>query len=185
MSGTDDIAAVLSGEAEGCCLAGKAEKLLRALPEASIDAMVTDPPAGIAFMGKCWDGDRGGRDRWIAWLAGILGEALRTLKPGAHAFIWALPRTSHWTGMAIEDAGFEIRDCAYYAFGTGFPKSLDVSKAIDEELYRRWLAERPHLGQQLRFLRRAFGPAVFGAYDRTLRRKAVAERVVIRGRPMR
>ena len=97
----------------------------------SIDAIVTDPPAGISFMGKAWDGDRGGRDQWIAWLRGIMRTAMGLLKPGGHALVWALPRTSHWTATAIEDAGFEIRDVVVHLFGTGFPKSLDVSKAID------------------------------------------------------
>lgn len=59
-------------------------------------------------------------------------ECLRVMKPGAHGLVWALPRTSHWTATALEDAGFEIRDCVYHLFGSGFPKSLDVSKAIDK-----------------------------------------------------
>ena len=100
----------------------------------SIDAIVTDPPSGIEFMGKDWDSDKGGRDHWIAWLAGIMRRALVLLKPGGHALVWALPRTSHWTATAVEDAGFEIRDVGIHLFGTGFPKSLDVSKAIDEAL---------------------------------------------------
>jgi site-specific DNA-methyltransferase (adenine-specific) len=101
------------------------------LEPCSIDALVTDPPAGIAFMGKAWDSDKGGREQWVAWLAGILRGAHRALKPGAHALVWALPRTAHWTMSALEDAGFEIRDVVTHLFGTGFPKSLDVSKAID------------------------------------------------------
>ncbi len=102
------------------------------LDDACIDALVTDPPAGIGFMGKDWDGDKGGRDQWITWLAEIMREALRVLKPGGHALVWALPRTSHWTATALENAGFEIRDVGLHLFGTGFPKSLDVSKAIDK-----------------------------------------------------
>jgi hypothetical protein len=104
---------------------------LAALATASVDALVTDPPAGIGFMGKEWDGDRGGRGAWVGWMTGIMRECLRVLKPGAHGFVWALPRTSHWTATALEDAGFEIRDVVTHHFGTGFPKSLDVSKAID------------------------------------------------------
>ena len=80
------------------------------LPDNCVDAIVTDPPAGISFMGKSWDADKGGRDAWIAWLAEILRECLRVAKPGAHMFCWALPRTSHWTATAIEDAGWGIRD---------------------------------------------------------------------------
>lgn len=104
---------------------------LASLEPGTVDALVTDPPAGIGFMGKDWDGDKGGRDAWVAWLAGIMRLCLRAMKPGAHGFVWALPRTSHWTATALEDAGFEIRDVVTHHFGTGFPKSLDVSKAID------------------------------------------------------
>lgn len=92
-------------------------------PPCSFDAMVTDPPAAISFMGRDWDGDKGGRRRWIAWLAERMYAAKRALKPGAHALVWALPRTSHWTGMAIEDGGLEIRDCIHHVFGSGMPKS--------------------------------------------------------------
>uniref|UniRef100_A0A6M3INS7 Putative methyltransferase n=1 Tax=viral metagenome TaxID=1070528 RepID=A0A6M3INS7_9ZZZZ len=98
----------------------------------SIDALVTDPPAGIAFMGKKWDGDKGGRKQWIAWMTGVMGEVYRVMKPGAHGLVWALPRTSHWTATALEDAGFEIRDICLHIFGTGFPKSHNVGKAIDQ-----------------------------------------------------
>jgi SAM-dependent methyltransferase len=108
---------------------GSCESVLRDLPDCSVDAVVTDPPAGISFMGRAWDSDKGGRDQWIAWLAGIMRECLRVLRPGGHALVWALPRTSHWTATAVEDAGFEIRDVHHHIFGTGFPKSLDVAKA--------------------------------------------------------
>ena len=111
---------------------GDSEALAASLPPESVDAIVTDPPSGIGFMGKEWDKDKGGRDKWIAWLAGILRGAMAALKPGGHALVWALPRTSHWTATAVEDAGFEIRDVVMHLFGSGFPKSLDVSKAIDD-----------------------------------------------------
>lgn len=93
---------------------------------------MTDPPAGIGFMGKDWDKDKGGRDHWIAWMTEVMRECLRVLKPGAHGLVWALPRTSHWTATALENAGFDIRDVVTHLFGTGFPKSMDVSKAIDK-----------------------------------------------------
>lgn len=105
---------------------------LKKLEDNSVDALVTDPPAGIAFMGKHWDSDKGGRDYWIKWMSEVMQECLRVLKPGAHGLVWSLPRTSHWTAMALEDAGFEIRDCITHLFGSGFPKSLDISKAIDK-----------------------------------------------------
>lgn len=111
---------------------GKAERVLPQLPDASVDAIVTDPPAAVSFMNREWDSDRGGRDQWVEWLTEVLTEATRCLKPGGHALVWALPRTSHWTALAIEDAGLEIRDCVLHLFGSGFPKSLDVSKAIDK-----------------------------------------------------
>jgi site-specific DNA-methyltransferase (adenine-specific) len=102
------------------------------MEDASVDAIVTDPPAGIGFMGKNWDHDKGGRDAWIKWMATIAAECLRVLKPGGHALVWSLPRTSHWTATAWENAGFEPRDRIIHCFGSGFPKSLDVSKAIDK-----------------------------------------------------
>ena len=111
---------------------GDAADIASVVAPESIDAIVTDPPSGIGFMGRSWDSDKGGRDHWIAWLAGIMRTALGLLKPGGHALVWALPRTSHWTATAVEDAGFEIRDVVMHLFGSGFPKSLDVSKAIDE-----------------------------------------------------
>lgn len=119
---------------------GDASVVLRGLVDASVDALVTDPPSAIGFMGKEWDSDKGGRDNWIAWLAGILGESMRVMKPGAHALVWAIPRTSHWTGMAIELAGFEIRDRITHLFGTGMNKSAYVLKPAAEDW---WLARKP------------------------------------------
>jgi hypothetical protein len=83
-------------------------------------------------MDKHWDAARDGRDVWIATMSALYVDALRVLKPGAHALVWTIPRTSHWTATALEDAGFEIRDVVTHLFGTGFPKSRDVSKAIDK-----------------------------------------------------
>lgn len=101
--------------------------------ENTIDSMVTDPPAGISFMNKHWDSDKGGRDNWIKDMEIIYRECYRVLKPGAHGFVWALPRTSHWTTMALENAGFEIRDIVTHVFGSGFPKSYNISKGIDKK----------------------------------------------------
>jgi site-specific DNA-methyltransferase (adenine-specific) len=83
-------------------------------------------------MDHVWDADKGGRDEWIGWLTEILIECRRVLKPGAHALLWALPRTSHWTATALEDAGFEIRDVISHVYNTGLPKTLDVAKAINK-----------------------------------------------------
>jgi site-specific DNA-methyltransferase (adenine-specific) len=108
--------------------------VLRSLPSCSVDALVIDPPSGIAFMSKQWDRDKGGRDGWVGWFAEVMTECHRVMKPGAHALVWALPRTSHWTSLAIEQAEFEIRDILMHIFGTGFPKSTDVSKQVDRAL---------------------------------------------------
>lgn len=113
-------------------ISGDCLEIIKTFESNSIDSLVTDPPAGISFMGKAWDSDKGGRDAWIAWMTEVMAECLRVLKPGAHALVWAIPRTSHWTTTALENAGFEIRDVVTHLFGTGFPKSLDVSKAIDK-----------------------------------------------------
>lgn len=112
--------------------AGDSLRTLAQFENDSVDSLVTDPPAGISFMGKDWDADKGGRDAWIAWLTEVMRECHRVLKPGAHGLVWALPRTSHWTATALENAGFEVRDRVQHIFGSGFPKSLDVSKAIDK-----------------------------------------------------
>ena len=129
---------VLSGAARWHIEQGDSAKVAPSIPDASIDAIVADPPAGIAFMGKAWDGDKGGKEHWIEWLAGILREAFRVLKPGGHMVLWALPRTSHWTAEAIERAGFEIRDVLVHLQGAGFPKSLSVEKAIGGEDGKAW-----------------------------------------------
>jgi hypothetical protein len=106
--------------------------VLKTLADCSVDAIVTDPPAGIAFMGKEWDRDKGSKADWIQWMQSVADQCLRVIKPGGHALVWAIPRTSHWTGTAWEDAGWQPRDKIYHVFGSGFPKSLDVSKAIDK-----------------------------------------------------
>lgn len=101
---------------------GDSAILLKDFKENSIDSIVTDPPAGISFMNKDFDKDKGGRIQWVAWLSSIMQECLRVLKPGGHTLVWALPRTSHWTATAIEDAGFEIRDMVVHLQSQGFPQ---------------------------------------------------------------
>ena len=98
--------------------------VLRSMPEASVDSVVTDPPYGLAFMGKKWDYDVPSEDIWR--------ECLRVLKPGGHLLAFAGTRTQHRMAVRIEDAGFEIRDMIAWVYGSGFPKSLDVSKVIDK-----------------------------------------------------
>lgn len=97
--------------------------VLRTMPDNSMDAIVTDPPYGLKFMGKRWDCDVPSVDIWA--------ECLRVLKPGGHLLAFAGTRTQHRMACRIEDAGFEIRDMIAWVYGSGFPKSLDVSKALD------------------------------------------------------
>lgn len=112
---------------EGDCL-----EVLKTVPSSCVDSVVTDPPAGIDFMKLGWDSDKGGRTAWIAWLTSVMGECYRVLKPGGHVLVWALPKTSHWTATAVEDAGFEIRDVITHLTGNNsFPKSTNISKALD------------------------------------------------------
>jgi DNA modification methylase len=96
---------------------------MRRMEDNSVDSIVTDPPYGLSFMGKKWDYDVPGVDVWA--------ECLRVLKPGGHLLAFAGTRTQHRMAVRIEDAGFEIRDMIAWVYGSGFPKSLDVSKAID------------------------------------------------------
>jgi len=103
---------------------GDCLEVLRTMPDCSVDAVVTDPPYGLAFMGKRWDYD-------VPSVA-IWAECLRILKPGGHLLAFAGTRTQHRMAVRIEDAGFEIRDMIAWVYGSGFPKSLDVSKAIDK-----------------------------------------------------
>jgi site-specific DNA-methyltransferase (adenine-specific) len=97
---------------------------LRELPDCSVDSVVTDPPYGLSFMGKKWDYDVPSVEVWA--------ECLRVLKPGGHLLAFAGTRTQHRMAVRIEDAGFEIRDMIAWVYGSGFPKSHDVSKAIDK-----------------------------------------------------
>lgn len=105
--------------------AGDCREVMRSLPDASVDAVITDPPYELAFMGKRWD------STGIAYDSKVWSEALRVLKPGGHLLAFGGTRTWHRLAVAIEDAGFEIRDSIAWIYGSGFPKSLDVSKAID------------------------------------------------------
>lgn len=112
-------------------LHGSCKDVGEVLAPNTIDAIVTDPPAGIAFMGKAWDKDRGGRDKWIEWLSDLFAGAYNALKPGGYGLVWAIPRTSHWTATALEDAGFEIRNRVSHLYLSGFPKSRDLARDFD------------------------------------------------------
>lgn len=116
--------------------------ILRTLPDASFHGCLTDPPYGLSFMGKAWDHGVPGSEVW--------SEVLRVLKPGAMLLAFGGTRTHHRLMCAIEDAGFEIRDCLMWLYGSGFPKSLDIGKARDKQAG----AERPIV----RSLGRSFRP---------------------------
>lgn len=156
---------------------GDCRDVLPTLAAGSVDAVVSDPPAGIAFMGQDWDDpdtfplrDRGklpggplpqqtphkhergfangmiysksrkARDAFIDFMTAVMAECLRVARPGAHALVWSLPRTSHWTATAIEDAGWIIEDRIAHIFGTGFPKHKSKLKPAVEDW---WLATKP------------------------------------------
>jgi site-specific DNA-methyltransferase (adenine-specific) len=107
---------------EGNCL-----EVMKTMEADSIDSIVTDPPYELGFMGKSWDSSG------IAFNVEVWQEALRVLKPGGHLIAFSGSRTYHRMAVAIEDAGFEIRDQIMWVYGSGFPKSHDVSKAIDKQ----------------------------------------------------
>jgi DNA modification methylase len=127
---------------QGDCMAR-----LKELDENSVDAIVTDPPYELGFMGKAWD------NTGIANDVKMWRECLRVLKPGGHLLSFGGSRTYHRMACAIEDAGFEIRDQIMWVYASGMPKSLDVSKAIDkaggraENWFGPWLrVERERIG---------------------------------------
>jgi len=94
------------------------------MPANSIDTIITDPPYGLSFMGKSWDYDVPTVETWK--------ECLRVLKPGGTALIFAGSRTQHRMAVNIEDAGFILKDCIMFLYGSGFPKATDISKQLDK-----------------------------------------------------
>jgi len=113
--------------------------ILPTLADNSIDSIVTDPPYELGFMGKKWDSSG------IAYSVELWQQCLRVLKPGGHLLSFGGTRTYHRVAVAIEDAGFELRDSIAWLYGSGFPKSLDVSKAIDK-------GQGQNLQRQLQFV---------------------------------
>jgi len=104
---------------QGNCL-----DIIKQMADNSVDAIVTDPPYGLSFMGKKWDYDVPSVEIWQ--------ECLRVLKPGGYLLSFAGTRTQHRMAVRIEDAGFEIRDMIAWVYGSGFPKSLNIGKAVDK-----------------------------------------------------
>ena len=105
-------------------LQGDCLEVMRKATSNSIDTIITDPPYGLSFMGKKWDYDVPKVEIWK--------ECLRVLKPGGTALIFAGSRTQHRMAVNVEDAGFELKDCMLWIFGSGFPKATDISKQLDK-----------------------------------------------------
>lgn len=141
-------------------LLGDCRDVLPTLPNASVDALACDPPYEINFMGRGWDASG------IAYDTTMWRECWRVLKPGAHLLAFGATRTYHRLAVAIEDAGFEIRDSIHWIYGNGFPKGQDIAKGIDKRRNDRdevlqvtaWLAAaRDAAGWTNRKLNEAFG----------------------------
>lgn len=118
---------------------GDCREVLKQLPDCSVDAIVTDPPYELGFMGKAWD------STGVAYQVEVWQECLRVLMAGGHLLAFGGSRTYHRLACAIEDAGFQIRDQIMWVYGSGFPKSLNISKAIDKQAG----AEREVIGQKM------------------------------------
>lgn len=103
---------------------GDCQAVMQQYPDNHFTSILTDPPYGLSFMNKAWDHSVPGKEFWV--------EALRVCKPGAMMLCFGGTRTYHRLTCAIEDAGWEIRDCLMWLYGSGFPKSLDISKTIDK-----------------------------------------------------
>ena len=131
---------------------GDCIETMRTLPDNSVDSIVTDPPYELGFMNKSWD------STGIANNVEMWKECLRVLKPGGHLLSFGGTRTYHRMACAIEDAGFEVRDQMQWLYGSGFPKSMDVSKAIDKKLG----AEREVIGT---CKRSGKGSGILGAFE--------------------
>jgi DNA modification methylase len=120
---------------QGDCL-----EVLKTLPSESVEAIVTDPPYELGFMGKSWDntGIANNKEMWK--------ECLRVLKPGGYLLSFGGTRTYHRMASAIEDAGFEVRDMIEWVYGSGFPKSLNIGKAVDklQGNDREWISKNPN-----------------------------------------
>lgn len=107
-------------------LPGDNRETLKTIPDNSIDAIVTDPPYGIDFLGKAWDANTGALETYQ--------QCLRVLKPGGHILAFSASRTYHHLAITLEQAGFEIRDQIMWIYSSGFPKSQDVGRSIQRSL---------------------------------------------------
>ncbi len=146
-------------------ICGDALAVLQTLVPESLDAVVTDPPYGLEFMGKAWDGPEGFRQSlpdaeagddqgeghpslqpstaqaghlFHTWSEAWARACLRVLKPGGHLVAFGGSRTYHRLACAIEDAGFEIRDQLMWLYASGWPKNLDIAKALHDTTWDGW-----------------------------------------------
>jgi len=126
---------------------GDCIEIMKEIPDNSIDAVCTDPPYNLHFMSKEWD-KKGTPKEYQAWTQEWATEVMRVLKPGAHMLVFAIPRMYHRMVCGVEDAGFDIHDQIDWIQGAGFPKGLDLSKAIDKhfgkENERKIIYENPN-----------------------------------------
>jgi len=106
------------------------------MPDNFVDTIITDPPYGLSFMGKKWDYDVPSVEIWQ--------ECLRVLKHGGTALIFAGSRTQHRMAVNVEDAGFILKDCIMWLYGSGFPKATDISKQLDKGHERKVIGENPN-----------------------------------------
>ena len=126
-------------------ICGDCLEVMKLIPDNSVDSIVTDPPYELGFMGKSWD------STGIANSIELWRQCLRVLKPGGYLLSFSATRTYHRMASAIEDAGFEIRDMIEWVYGSGFPKSLNIGKAVDKlQGNKREVFKYEHWGRQNR-----------------------------------
>lgn len=152
---------------------GNSLELLKQLDDNSIDSIVTDPPYELGFMGKSWD------KTGIAYNIDLWKECLRVLKHGGHLLAFGGTRTYHRMTCAIEDAGFEIRDQIQWIYGSGMPKSVDISRKVDEKLgHKRGKYDNPITDEAKEL--KGYGTGIKPAHEPiVLARKPLSEKTVV------
>ena len=130
---------------------GDCKEVMAELDRDLVDSIVSDPPYGLSFMGKKWDYDVPSQEIWE--------NALKVLKHGGYLLAFAGTRTQHRMAVRIEDAGFEIRDMVAWVYGSGFPKSLNIGKAVDklQGNEREWIGVNPNKASEEAEIRRKGG----------------------------
>ena len=129
------------------CYQGDCLEVMKDIPDNSIDTIITDPPYGLEFMGKDWDKFKENKN-FQEWNYLWAKEALRVAKPGATLLCFGGTRTFHRLACAIEDAGWIIKDCIMWIYGSGFPKSTNIAKNIKKQFNKtekEWQGWGTHL----------------------------------------